>query len=132
MGNILWLSGLVAAAVLVLQASGSRPYSSASPIGPDARTDDDAAILAYAQPAIGEPLRVELDVQSSALATAAFGMAALQPETYDKDMVLEIIDASPLAEIEKTQLVAGLSAVEIGNAELDRVLLDVRVALAVE
>lgn len=68
----------------------------------------------------------------SALASAAFGLDALQPETYNGEIVLDIIDASPLAGADKRRLVAGLEAAEAGRAELHRVLSDVRYALAVE
>lgn len=68
----------------------------------------------------------------SALASAAFGLDALQPETYNGEIVLDIIDASPLAGTEKRRLAAGLEAAEAGRADLQRVLSDVRYALAVE
>lgn len=67
-----------------------------------------------------------------ALATAAFGMSALQPETYNGDMVLDIIDASPLDPLEKRELADDLAAAERGRADLRDVLADVRVALAIE
>ncbi|MEQ9038788.1 MAG: hypothetical protein RIE24_10575 [Silicimonas sp.] len=68
----------------------------------------------------------------SALAAAAFGLSALQPDTYNGELVLEIIDASHLDEAEKMDLAADLAAAEAGRADLDDVLEDVRVALAVE
>lgn len=67
-----------------------------------------------------------------ALAAAAFGLSALQPDTYNGELVLEIIDASHLDEVEKQELAANLAAAEAGRAELDDVLANVRVALAVE
>ncbi|MBT8417522.1 MAG: hypothetical protein KJO42_08780 [Silicimonas sp.] len=75
-----------------------------------------------------------LDVGSrgSALAVAAFGLAALQPDTYDGQLVLEIIDASHLDASAKRALERDLEAAEAGRADLDDVLEDVRVALAVE
>ena len=68
----------------------------------------------------------------SALASAAFGLDALQPETYNGEIVLDIIDASPLAGTEKRRLAAGLEAAEAGRADLQSVLSDVRYALAVD
>jgi hypothetical protein len=75
-------------------------------------------------PAVGQ--------SGSALATAAFGMSALQPETYNGDMVASIIAASPLEEVEKVQLTSNLRQAESGDADLNSVLSDVRSALAVE
>lgn len=76
----------------------------------------------------------EADFGSSgrALATAAFGLSALQPETYNGELVLEIIDASHLDEEQKDELAYSLKAAEAGRADLDEVLEDVRVALAIE
>ena len=68
----------------------------------------------------------------SALSVAAFGLSALQPDTYNGELVLEIIDASHLNEEEKDSLAAELAAAEAGRADLDEVLEDVRVALALE
>ncbi len=132
MGNVFWISGLGAAAFMVLQATESRFGSSANGTDWPGQVHGEVEALAFARPAVGNPISFELDTGSLALATAAFGMAALQPETFDKAMVVEIIYASPLAEIEKTQLVAQLYAAEIGQAELDTVLSDIRIALAVE
>lgn len=68
----------------------------------------------------------------SALSVAAFGLSALQPDTYNGELVLEIIDASHLDEEEKDALAADLAAAEAGRADLDEVLEEVRVALALE
>ena len=81
---------------------------------------------------LGEPLIVELREDGSALAAAAFGLSALQPETYDGDIVMEIIHASHLNATQKKKLTAVLLAAEEGQGDLVNVLQDVRVALAVE
>ena len=81
---------------------------------------------------LGEPLVLELRENSSALAAAAFGLSALQPETYDGDIVMEIIHASHLNATQKKELTAVLLAVEEGQGDLVNILQDVRVALAVE
>ena len=72
------------------------------------------------------------NVTGSALSTAAFGLSALQPETYNGEIVLDIIDASPLDGSEKDRLSAKLLAAEAGHARLPDVLADIRLALAVE
>lgn len=74
----------------------------------------------------------EFGSSGRALATAAFGLSALQPDTYNGELVLEIIDASHLDEGEKQDLASDLAAAEAGRADLDDVLEDVRIALAVE
>lgn len=94
--------------------------------------EDDAEYVLAPPPQLGEPLVVEFREHGSALAAAAFGLSALQPETYDADIVLEIIHASHLKATEKEQLAAVLLAAEEGRGDLVHVLQDVRVALAVE
>ena len=74
----------------------------------------------------------EFGSSGRALAAAAFGLSALQPDTYNGELVLEIIDASHLGEVEKQELADDLAAAEAGRADLDDVLEDVRIALAVE
>ena len=86
---------------------------------------------AYAEPEIGEPKTLELQ-SGSALATAAFGMSALQPETYNGELVIELLKASPLTDEDKARLVASLNAAEVGQVDLPSVLADVRTALAIE
>ena len=80
------------------------------------------------------PQRSYNDFGSSgrALAVAAFGLSALQPDTYNGELVLEIIDASHLNERQKDELAADLAAAEAGRADLDEVLEEVRIALALE
>ena len=98
---------------------------------PTAIEDDSQYVLA--PPAqLGEPLVVEFREYGSALVAAAFGLSALQPETYDGDIVLEIIHASHLNATEKEELTAVLLAAEEGQGDLVNVLQNVRVALAVE
>ena len=96
----------------------------------DAEIDSEYVLDPTAQ--TGEPLVVEFRENGSALAAAAFGLSALQPETYDGDIVLEIIHASHLNATEKEELTAVLLAAEEGQGDLVNVLQDVRVALAVE
>ena len=96
----------------------------------DAEIDSEYVLAPTAQ--TGEPLVVEFRENGSALAAAAFGLSALQPETYDGDIVLEIIHASHLNATEKEELTAVLLAAEEGQGDLVNVLQDVRVALAVE
>lgn len=74
----------------------------------------------------------EVGSTGSALATAAFGLSALQPETFNGQIVRDIIEASPLGYGEKDRLTAKLIAAEAGRSELPRVLADIRVSLAVE
>ena len=87
--------------------------------------------IAYAEPEIGHAKTLELR-SGSALATAAFGMSALQPETYNGELVIELLKASPLADEDKARLVASLNAAEVGKGDLPSVLADVRTALAIE
>ena len=96
----------------------------------DAEIDTEYVLDPTAQ--TGEPLVMEFRENGSALAAAAFGLSALQPETYDGDIVLEIIHASHLNATEKEELTAVLLAAEEGQGDLVNVLQDVRVALAVE
>ncbi len=125
MGQVLWIV-LVAAAVGAL-------------IGLTSTSDEAARANALAGPVesapvapIGVPEDSDFGSSGRALAAAAFGLMALQPETYDGELVLEIIDASPLDEARKDELTANLEAAEAGSADLHEVLADVRTALAVE
>lgn len=74
----------------------------------------------------------EVGTTGEALAAAAFGMSALEPETYNGELVVHLIEASPLEDTIKDDLVAELEAAEAGQADLNDVLADVRVALAVD
>ena len=124
MGHLMWISGMVAAMAVFLGIS----LDEADQTGTVAAGKQSA----YARPEIAKPASFTVHSSGSALATAAFGMSALQPETYDGEMVLDIIDASPLAAIEKSQLYAALRAAEDGRGSLEEALADIRVALAIE
>ena len=122
MGQIIWISGMATAMAVILAVSSGGPESTAP----------ETYNTAYVQPEIGEPKTLDQSVTGSALATAAFGMSALQPETYNGELVLDIIEASHLAFDRKVKLAADIQAAEAGQADLARVLSSVRVALAVD
>lgn len=130
MGRVYWITSVAAASAVIFGLNQAIPeqaemVAKAQP----ARAD---VIVAEALPKIGKAEHLPFGQDGSALATAAFGMSALQPETYNGDMVASIIAASPLEEVEKVQLTSNLQAAESGNADLHMVLSDVRSALAVE
>lgn len=95
-----------------------------------------AGVMSRAEPVyvapIAPPVELSPRVTGSALSAAAFGLSALQPETYNGELVLDIIDASPLDVRDKDRLTAKLLAAEAGHAKLPDVLEDIRLALAVE
>lgn len=128
MGQIIWILAGAAAigSVIGLTALGNQEPVLAEP--ETAKPAEVAEVVAAAptQPVTG------FGSSGSALAAAAFGLSALQPDTYDGELVLDIIDASHLNEDEKQDLAADLAAAEAGRADLDDVLADVRIALAVE
>lgn len=130
MGRVFWITSLAAAAVVIYglsETAGKAERVTGTQIA------SVEAVSPIATPDVSESVRLPALGQSgSALATAAFGMSALQPETYDGDMVASIIAASPLEEVEKVQLTSNLQQAEIGQADLNRVLSDVRSALAVD
>ncbi len=99
---------------------------------PVRHTEPNEFETSYAKPEIGKAQTFEIGSNGSALASAAFGLEALQPETYNEEIVLDIIDASPLERAEKLRLTASLEAAEAGRADLQSVLTDVRSSLAVE
>ncbi len=124
MSQTVWISGLlVVVAVFIgagLQSGGNSAVEPVSYVEePPVASFDDAS-------------RLEDGSIGSALATAAFGLSALQPETFNGEIVLDIIDASPLEFAEKDRLTAKLIAAQHGRAELPRVLADIRASLAVE
>lgn len=124
MGQVVWISGMfVAAGVIwaVASSGADRPSELASAEMP----------VAFAEPEIGEVERFSSS-SGSALSAAAFGMSALQPETYNGEIVMDIINASHLPAEEKSRLVGYLAAADAGRAELTAVLFDVRIALALE
>ena len=125
MGQVVWAgAALVTAAFVVIGATGSLEPKSAS--------ENAEYVHGFAAPDIGEAERLVQIGSGSALMTAAFGMEALQADTYDSALVMDLIDASPLAETAKLRLSVNLAAAEAGRADLETVLSDVRVALAVE
>lgn len=123
MRQAVWFGVAAVSAVAVAGFLDTRGSSSGATAAPND---------AFASSAIGGPEAFFIPSAGAALATAAFGMSALQPETYDGEMVLDLIDASPLDPVEKRELAADLAAAERGRADLDDVLADVRIALAVE
>lgn len=130
MGRVFWMTSVAAAAVVIYGLSESAEQAERVGVTQLANANPG---LHSAVPDIGTPEDLpELRQSGFALATAAFGMSALQPETYDGDMVANIIAASPLEEVEKVQLTSNLQLAEEGDADLHRVLSDVRSALAVD
>jgi hypothetical protein len=122
MGQLIWIFAAVAA------VGGVIGLTSLNNQKPEiAKTEPGRVTEQVLQP---EPQGFGSD--GSALAVAAFGLSALQPATYNGEMVLEIIDASHLDEAEKGELTADLAAAEAGRADLKDVLEDVRIALALE
>lgn len=124
MGRVVWIAG--ACLIAVLAAGTAVDLMREPAIEP--------VVLADTQelPNRSERKPIDLGSTGSALATAAFGLSALQPETFNSQIVRDIIEASPLAYGEKDRLTAKLLAAEAGQAELPRVLADIRVSLAVE
>ncbi len=124
MGQIIWIvSGL--AAVVVAFGFGTMAEPSREP-------STEALTTAVASSEIAKPEAFFIASSGSALASAAFGLSALQPETYNGEIVLDIIDASPLEYAEKERLAASLDAAESGDADLRIVLTAIRVSLAVD
>lgn len=124
MGQVRWIFGIVVVASFVVSAvillddeARMEPVSLAGPVVPGE---------------VEKPRELQVGSGGSALATAAFGLSALQPETFNGEIVLDIIEASPLEFAEKDRLTAKLMAAKAGNAELPRVLADIRTSLAIE
>ncbi len=124
MGKVVWISGTVAAAAVVLAVASSGAES------PSELAYGEIEVT-HVEPEIIEPQTFTAS-SGSALASAAFGMSALQPETYNSEIVIDIISASPLSTDEKSRLARRLEAVTAGQADLSDVLLNVRMALALE
>jgi len=122
MGQIIWISGMATAMAVIWTVSSGELEPTAS----------ESYATAYVEPDIGEPIALDQSVTGSALAAAAFGMSALQPETYNGELVLDIINASHLAFDKKVKLAADIQAAEAGQTDLARVLSSVRVELAVD
>ena len=130
MGRTYWVTSLVAAVAVIFGLNQAIPEQAELVGKPQAARAD--VVIAQTRREIEKTKRLPIGHNGSALATAAFGMSALQPETYNGDMVASIIAASPLEEVEKVQLTSNLEAAESGKADLHLVLSDVRSALAVE
>lgn len=134
MGQVSLISGIIVVAtffvssiVLLDDDDRVKPVPLAGPV------PQDEAVASTVSPKVVEETRaVEVGSGGSALATAAFGLSALQPETFNGEIVLDIIEASPLEFSEKDRLTAKLMAAKAGNAELPRVLADIRMSLAIE
>lgn len=123
MGQVVWISGAVASVAIVWAVASSGADS------PETLNSDYNVAIATSE--IGKPVEFP-STSGSALATAAFGMSALQPETYNEEIVMDIIKASPLNDADKSRLAGYLAAAGAGDADLTDVLSNVRVALAVE
>lgn len=125
MGHVFWIASVAAAAAVILGLSRNEEVGGVH-----------ASLAAteggFAEPDIGQPEGFGVGRGGDALAMAAFGMSALQPETYNGELVLGIIEASPLDSAEKVKLARNLEAAESGEVELAVVLQDVRIALAVD
>ncbi|MDA8585691.1 hypothetical protein N9L47_05380 [Rhodobacteraceae bacterium] len=119
MGQVLWISGLAASMAVVWTVASS---------GPDSEVQE--TNLSYMAMERVEPEEPQVP-NRSALATAAFGMSALHPATYDRNLVIDIIQASPLSQSEKTRLNGYLDEAAAGDENLSVVLRNVRIALAV-
>lgn len=124
MGQVIWMASGVTVAAVVF---GIGLVSKVPP-----QKSSETFETAYVTPEMGGSDAFFIGTNGSALASAAFGLSALQPETYNGEIVLDIIDASPLNIAEKERLAERLFAAETGDADLRRVLSDVRVSLAVE
>lgn len=124
MGQVVWITGVVASAAVVWAVASSGAENPTELVHAE-------LTVAYAEPEIGEAEAFPAS-SGSALAAAAFGMSALQPETYNGEIVMEIIKASPLSSDEKSRLSRELAAVDAGQADLSDVLFNVRMALALE
>ena len=102
MGQTVWISGALFAAALLAGAVVSvSTQDSVAPLD---------AVEPVAVPEFGAPEQLEDSSAGSALATAAFGLSALQPETFNSQIVIDIIEASPLEYGEKDRLTAKLMA----------------------
>lgn len=127
MGRFFWGSSIIAAGAVIygLGAFAEMKAQNATPVAASVE-------VAFVEPEIGQPAELAVGSTGSALATAAFGLSALQPETYNGEIVLNIIKASPLEMMEKDRLSAKLIAAESGHGELPQVLAAIRVSLAVD
>lgn len=131
MGRVFWITSAAAAAVVIYGLNETAVQAKRANAARLASVESSMTVSENTSGRRPAPV-VNMGQSGSALATAAFGMSALQPETYDGEMVASIIAASPLEELEKVQLTSNLRQAEDGYADLNLVLSDVRSALAVE
>lgn len=124
MGRVVWIAGGVTGACMALAIVA---YDNRQRDAESVAFVDDRSVTDW-----GTVEEVSAGPTGSALATAAFGLSALQPETFNRQIVMDIIEASPLGYGEKDRLTAKLMAATAGHAELPSVLEDIRVSLAVE
>lgn len=115
---------MITFAAVAWVASGN-PYQRVKP-------GDDRLEIVSIRPDEGEPEFPDPLETGSAIVTAAYGMDALQPASYDGALVIDLIDASHLGAAAKLRLSVNLAAAEAGRADLETVLSDVRAALALE
>ena len=125
MGRFVWMGVVSTGAAIFIGLFGMAANS--DPERGVAVADSARSVALLSTPSVEE-----VETSGTALAAAAFGMSALQPDTYNGELVVHIIEASPLAEAVKRGLVTNLAAAEAGRADLDKVLTEVRVALALE
>ncbi|MEM7717751.1 MAG: hypothetical protein AAF222_00980 [Pseudomonadota bacterium] len=124
MGRVVWITSGVVGAFMALAfvTSDNQPPQAEQVVFEDSEMSPDW----------GTVEQVNAGPTGSAIATAAFGLSALQPETFNRQIVIDIIEASPLGYGEKDRLTAKLMAADAGRAKLPSVLEDIRVSLAVE
>lgn len=119
MGQYIFITGLASAVVVFVSVASS-----------STEHEEQAYSVASVSAEVVEPAEFPAS-SGSALATAAFGMSALQPETYNRDVVMELIQASPLSQSDKARLTGYLQNAEAGTERLSVALMNVRIALAV-
>ena len=122
MGHIIWASSFAAVAAFVFGITAGDPNADGAP------AEDRVAAETPSAPA-------EVTGNGSwgsALASAAWGMSARRPETYNGEIVIDLLEASPLSESERDAFEADLAAAELGRADLDEVLANIRLALALD
>ncbi len=122
MGHIIWASSFAAVAAFVFGITTGDSDADGAPV--------ERSVVAETPTA---PAEVTGNGSwGSALASAAWGMSALRPETYNGEIVIDLLEASPLSESDRDAFEADLAAAELGRADLDEVLADIRMALALD
>ncbi|MEM6387433.1 MAG: hypothetical protein AAF718_14480 [Pseudomonadota bacterium] len=132
MGRVVLIFGITLTLTIAVALGVTVQLDRAGDVEPLAALDRSVSARGGAKENMEISQPVQVGSTGSALATAAFGLSALQPETFNSQIVRDIIEASPLAYGEKDRLTAKLAAAEAGRGELPRVLADIRVSLAVE